>query len=126
MMTVEQVDERIAELKRQLNEPATECEIYTRIVGYYRSLKNWNPGKREEYRRRESYNVPQLPESVADSITRPEWPERRTTFRPDQKGALPIVGEFKPLQLGKVNNGDWDLSDRQEEANDFATCEACQ
>ncbi len=32
-----------------------ETEIYTRIVGYYRSLKNWNRGKREEYRHRVTF-----------------------------------------------------------------------
>ncbi|MCK5736932.1 MAG: hypothetical protein KAH21_10655 [Spirochaetaceae bacterium] len=26
-----------------------ETEVYARIVGYYRSVKNWNKGKKEEY-----------------------------------------------------------------------------
>ncbi|AFG38336.1 ribonucleoside triphosphate reductase [Spirochaeta africana] len=30
-------------------------EIYTRIVGYYRSLRNWNRGKREEFGDRRTY-----------------------------------------------------------------------
>ncbi len=34
-----------------------ETEIYTRIVGYYRSLKNWNRGKREEYRHRVAFDA---------------------------------------------------------------------
>ena len=29
-----------------------ECEVYARIVGYYRSVRNWNKGKKEEYRER--------------------------------------------------------------------------
>ena len=32
-----------------------ETEIYTRIVGYYRALKNWNKGKRSEYDQRRTY-----------------------------------------------------------------------
>jgi ribonucleoside-triphosphate reductase len=27
----------------------TPAEVYSRIVGYYRSVRNWNKGKREEY-----------------------------------------------------------------------------
>lgn len=26
-----------------------ECEIYSRIVGYFRPLSNWNPGKQSEF-----------------------------------------------------------------------------
>jgi ribonucleoside-triphosphate reductase len=25
------------------------CEVYTRVVGYFRPVQNWNEGKREEY-----------------------------------------------------------------------------
>ena len=34
------------------NVHGTTTEVYARIVGYYRSVRNWNPGKREEYRHR--------------------------------------------------------------------------
>jgi ribonucleoside-triphosphate reductase len=30
----------------------TPTEVYSRIVGYYRSVRNWNKGKREEYGQR--------------------------------------------------------------------------
>ena len=30
----------------------TPAEVYSRIVGYYRSVRNWNKGKREEYGQR--------------------------------------------------------------------------
>ena len=30
----------------------TKCEVYSRIVGYYRPLENWNIGKREEFKDR--------------------------------------------------------------------------
>jgi ribonucleoside-triphosphate reductase len=54
---VAEIDKEIAELQRQLQSvKGTETEIYTRIVGYYRSLKNWNKGKREEYDHRQTFN----------------------------------------------------------------------
>ncbi|SIP87750.1 ribonucleoside-triphosphate reductase class III catalytic subunit [Alkalispirochaeta americana] len=34
-----------------------EAEVYSRIVGYYRSLKNWNKGKRAEFSERETYQI---------------------------------------------------------------------
>lgn len=53
-----EINSRIAELERELEEvEGTPTEIYTRIVGYYRSLKNWNRGKREEYRHRRTFDV---------------------------------------------------------------------
>jgi len=33
-----------------------ECEVYTRIVGYFRPVNQWNDGKREEYRERKTYS----------------------------------------------------------------------
>lgn len=33
------------------------AEVYTRIVGYYRSVANWNKGKREEYGKRKLFEV---------------------------------------------------------------------
>ncbi len=32
-----------------------ETEVYSRIVGYYRPIKNWNHGKKEEYYQRKTY-----------------------------------------------------------------------
>ena len=34
-----------------------EAEVYSRITGYYRPVKNWNDGKAEEYRNRKSYDT---------------------------------------------------------------------
>ena len=34
-----------------------ETEIYSRIVGYFRPVKNWNIGKKEEYRERKTYEA---------------------------------------------------------------------
>ena len=34
-----------------------ECEVYTRVVGYYRPIKNWNKGKAEEFKDRVEFKV---------------------------------------------------------------------
>ena len=55
MRTIETINDELAHLKTELlNVKGTRTEVYTRIVGYYRSIKNWNKGKREEY----NYRVP--------------------------------------------------------------------
>jgi ribonucleoside-triphosphate reductase len=38
-------------------ECGSECEVYSRVVGYYRPVANWNKGKQEEYRQRRYYNL---------------------------------------------------------------------
>lgn len=58
MKEIKNLDKRISTLKDQLeNVTGTQTEVYTRIVGYYRSVKNWNNGKREEFNVRQHYNV---------------------------------------------------------------------
>jgi len=34
-----------------------ECEVYSRVVGYYRPLQNWNEGKREEFSDRKEFVI---------------------------------------------------------------------
>jgi len=34
-----------------------EAEVYSRITGYYRPVKNWNVGKSQEYKMRQEYDV---------------------------------------------------------------------
>jgi anaerobic ribonucleoside-triphosphate reductase len=45
--------------------PAKPCgaktEVYSRIVGYFRPVQNWNVGKREEFRQRRSFRFPETP-----------------------------------------------------------------
>jgi len=35
------------------------CEVYSRIVGYVRPVRNWNKGKRQEFLERQVYEVPE-------------------------------------------------------------------
>ncbi len=32
-------------------------EIYSRVVGYFRPVNQWNKGKKEEFRQRKEFNV---------------------------------------------------------------------
>ena len=51
---------RIRELEEQLQEvKGTECEVYSRVVGYFRPTKQWNEGKVEEFKERETYGLPE-------------------------------------------------------------------
>jgi len=34
-----------------------KTEIYSRVVGYYRPVQNWNKGKREEFAHRKTFNM---------------------------------------------------------------------
>ena len=33
------------------------CEVYSRITGYYRPVRNWNDGKAQEYKERKLYDI---------------------------------------------------------------------
>lgn len=34
-----------------------ECEVYSRVCGYFRPVTNWNRGKVEEFKERKLFNV---------------------------------------------------------------------
>lgn len=49
-------------------ECGAETEIWSRVVGYYRPVKNWNKGKKEEFRQRCTFRVePQAVQAAAGS-----------------------------------------------------------
>jgi hypothetical protein len=59
MMDRKKIEARIAELRDELGRvEGTPTEVYSRIVGYYRSVRNWNAGKREEYGQRLVFGMP--------------------------------------------------------------------
>ncbi len=66
-MSKEEMKLRVAELEKQLQEvKGSECEIYSRIVGYFRPVKQWNNGKQEEFLDRETFESqkPSVKETV--------------------------------------------------------------
>ena len=38
---------------------AVRCEIYSRVVGYFRPVSQWNKGKQEEFKDRKEYKFNQ-------------------------------------------------------------------
>ncbi len=55
--TVESIDKEIEKLKKEMNTvEGCETEVYSRIVGYYRSVRNWNLGKQGEYQDRVTFS----------------------------------------------------------------------
>jgi ribonucleoside-triphosphate reductase len=58
MRTLEEVDNDLTQAREALSSvEGTAAEVYSRIVGYYRSVRNWNRGKREEYGERRLYDL---------------------------------------------------------------------
>lgn len=52
------IDRKIKALKKKLETvKGTPCSVYTRIVGYYRAIKNWNIGQREQYNDRREFII---------------------------------------------------------------------
>jgi hypothetical protein len=45
------------------------CEVYSRIVGYVRPVRNWNKGKKQEFTERQTYRVD---ESASPDEPQPE------------------------------------------------------
>ena len=33
------------------------CEVYSRVVGYFRPVQNWNNGKQQEFKERKTINL---------------------------------------------------------------------
>jgi len=53
MRNLEAIENELEAAREALsNVKGTPAEVYSRIVGYYRSVRNWNKGKREEYSQR--------------------------------------------------------------------------
>ncbi len=58
MRTLEEIESEIKETQEELkNVHGTETEVYSRIVGYYRAVRNWNKGKRDEFDHRKMFNI---------------------------------------------------------------------
>jgi hypothetical protein len=70
------IEAKIAQLRGELAKvEGTPTEVYSRIVGYYRSVRNWNAGKRQEYDQRLVFRFPEgaamAPASEARGTERP-------------------------------------------------------
>ena len=80
------------------NVKGSETEVYARIVGYYRSVRNWNKGKRDEYNHRKQF-VYENDETYTPTTTTTDFTcesKNETTYQistTEMKG-LPVSYEF--------------------------------
>ena len=51
-----------------------EMEIYSRITGYYRAVSFWNKGKKEEFKARKTYVIPEFMQSCQEAPSSCEKP----------------------------------------------------
>lgn len=64
-----QLEQRLEELREELRTvEGGPTEVYSRIVGYYRSVRNWNAGKRSEYAARRNFALPSLGAEFSASL----------------------------------------------------------
>lgn len=60
--TLQEIEKEIAETQAELaNVRGDDCEVYARIVGYYRAVRNWNKGKKDEYKLRKLFKIDDTP-----------------------------------------------------------------
>jgi anaerobic ribonucleoside-triphosphate reductase len=45
----------MTEEKKEIEKKRTKPEVYSRVVGYIRPTKQWNDGKREEFKDRKTF-----------------------------------------------------------------------
>ena len=41
----------------KIKKERTECEVYSRVVGYLRPVNQWNQGKQQEFSDRKTFNT---------------------------------------------------------------------
>jgi len=39
------------------DEERTRCEVWSRVMGYYRPVQDWNAGKKQEFRERRNFRL---------------------------------------------------------------------
>lgn len=56
--TLSQIEAEIAQVQNELSDVhGTQTEVYARIVGYYRAVRNWNKGKADEFKHRKMFTL---------------------------------------------------------------------
>ncbi len=64
-------------------ECSDSCEVYSRVVGYYRPVSSWNKGKQKEYSQRRLYRLPERKEG-AETVETPAQETRIGETEPEQ------------------------------------------
>jgi ribonucleoside-triphosphate reductase len=50
--------------EKDLKGKRTECEVYSRVVGYLRPVNQWNKGKQQEFTDRKMFKIKNNPIKV--------------------------------------------------------------
>ncbi|MDR1362999.1 MAG: hypothetical protein LBJ35_02995 [Spirochaetaceae bacterium] len=70
MRELKEIEKDLEQARNELaNVEGRTAEVYSRIVGYYRSVRNWNKGKREEFKERRLYDIETLTPEIAACAT---------------------------------------------------------
>lgn len=93
MRTLEQVEKEIAETQAALKDVhGTETEVYARIVGYYRAVKHWNNGKKDEFNIRKMFVWDSTSAADAKSSSKKEkLEEPKQAVLIEEENAQPVM-----------------------------------
>jgi ribonucleoside-triphosphate reductase len=72
-----------------------KAEVYSRITGYYRPVKNWNEGKSQEFKDRLEYNV-------GTSVLKKAAPVTEEIKAVKEEVTAPVVSGGKVILFGRV------------------------
>ena len=89
MRNLEAIEKDLAAARETLSQvEGTPAEVYSRIVGYYRSVRNWNKGKREEYGERRLYRLSDAGDDsfAGDALAASSSPSFSNSNSPNFKG----------------------------------------
>ena len=90
MRNLEDIERDLAQAREALSSvEGTPAEVYSRIVGYYRSVRNWNLGKREEYGERRLYQLASvMPDNMSGAGTGVKLPAAAASPAPDKLSGI--------------------------------------
>lgn len=93
--TLQEIDREIAATKEALkNVHGSETEVYARIVGYYRAVRNWNKGKADEFKLRKMFTLEDSKVHIKN--------QENAFYSPDTKNELPA--EKNNISTSSLNN----------------------
>ncbi len=79
-----------------------EAEVYSRITGYYRPVKNWNDGKSQEFKDRKVYNIGTSVLKKEAPVVAPAPVAEPVCAAPVEVPAAPVEGGDKIILISRV------------------------
>ena len=79
-----------------------ETEVYSRVVGYLRPIKQWNDGKQAEYCKRQTFKIPRKAPGVAAAVVLEENRSGQSFQEKPVESTEPVLAEDSFKQLGNV------------------------